>query len=730
MSRLSAAAAVLLTLVATVAGIAPAAYADSTPARLLSVHRTSPDVLRDGLPLTLDWSAADADEPGAGVADIALEYVMRDDSGNVLADPVVAEHYLPLADGTSLIVRSFTPWAAQGHYVLNRISLTDKADNHTLYWRDGTVTAEPTGIQPPPPAPIDFAALDFDILNPLSDTAAPGISDLKPVLTSVRAGQPVVLTSTVADDRSGVADISVSYTSPGGTTPLTLSADPALAPAGLVSGLLPLGAEGGTWRAMNVEISDGAGNRVDYCRDCSSPLLRPGGVRPFQAQPPIDFASLDVDVVPLVADTDPPRLSGVSRTGPVTLHRSDDVVLNYTLTDASAITDIYFDYQDATGHAFTVMNQCHPERGQAVDQVTPGLDDGHVTLRDISVIDELFNVRHYRRDGSVWTQGHDQPDDLPGLDLSALDFDITSGAPTYTGHLHTRFGCPAVVQLPLSVPDVAAPGDVVPLVGSVLTGPDQPLPGAEVAVFQQPSGQAPQLLGIVSTDDAGRYSAQATLHGDTSYRVRFLGRTGAAGAPALTGDPHLVRAQTAAGPVAAPTVSLAVSPGVSSFAAPVLVTGHGTPGGSVELWAESRPATTYQRVRAAVVDEAGTWAFVVRPATSTRFFARVIVAGTSVSSTSVGLPVRSAVSLAVSVPSAAALRTLAGRALPARSGQLVSLYRRTAAGATLLGRVRTDALGRYSLTLRTPVGTASYDARAAATDRNAAGVSSVVRRLS
>jgi hypothetical protein len=182
---------------------------------------------------------------------------------------------------------------------------------------------------------------------------------------------------------------------------------------------------------------------------------------------------------------------------------------------------------------------------------------------------------------------------------------------------------------------------------------------------------------------------------------------GGTGQPPATGD-------------SAPTLTL---PSAADYGSTVTVRAQGMPGAQLELWAYSRPSTTYRLVRTGTVDAAGTWTTTVRPATNTRLYVRTRTTGGWLSSATRAVQIRVNVSLRVSAPTSTGRRTFSGTAGPALAGRLVSIYRTGASGPRLFLQVRTTSTGAFTASALTPRGWAVYDARAAATDRNAAGTS-------
>ncbi|MFN2523103.1 MAG: prenyltransferase/squalene oxidase repeat-containing protein, partial [Mycobacteriales bacterium] len=120
---------------------------------------------------------------------------------------------------------------------------------------------------------------------------------------------------------------------------------------------------------------------------------------------------------------------------------------------------------------------------------------------------------------------------------------------------------------------------------------------------------------------------------------------------------------------------------VSTATQQVLVTLKATSGTTVDLYAYSRPSTDFSVVRSAVVDKSGTVQVAVKPSSNTRLYAQQqgCTAGSSVA-----LNVRTALALAV-VRNGVRTYTFSGTAIPARKGGLiVSLYRLTPDGRSVL----------------------------------------------
>ncbi len=155
------------------------------------------------------------------------------------------------------------------------------------------------------------------------------------------------------------------------------------------------------------------------------------------------------------------------------------------------------------------------------------------------------------------------------------------------------------------------------------------------------------------------------------------------------------------------------------------VTVKGTPNSIIDLFAYSRPSTTFRVVRSAEVGNDGTATFRVVPPTNTRLYAqqRGCNAGSSIV-----LNVRTALSLAV-VRNGKRDYTFSGDSLPARTGGLIiSLYRITNSGSQVLtSQVRASSTnGEWSLRRKfTGTGRFGFVVRTGQDLQNAPGSSNV-----
>jgi hypothetical protein len=152
----------------------------------------------------------------------------------------------------------------------------------------------------------------------------------------------------------------------------------------------------------------------------------------------------------------------------------------------------------------------------------------------------------------------------------------------------------------------------------------------------------------------------------------------------------------------------------------------GRPGSTVELRGYSRPSTSYHLLRTATVGADGRVVWTLRPMTNTRVYA--VQHGCAAGPSAVVL-VRSVMTLNAR-PAGLRRYTFSGTSLPGRpAGQVVELNATSPSGRRLLlGRVRTDERGRWTLTVTLPsTGRYLVRARSAGDMVNAAGGSRLIR---
>lgn len=170
-------------------------------------------------------------------------------------------------------------------------------------------------------------------------------------------------------------------------------------------------------------------------------------------------------------------------------------------------------------------------------------------------------------------------------------------------------------------------------------------------------------------------------------------------------------------------IEVSVDRPVVAATSEVRVLVQATPDVVVQLLAASRPSTAYRVVREGTTGSEGATLFIVRPLTSTQLVAAE--AGCPQSAPAV-VQVRSVLSLGATRVGPRDV-TFRGRAIPARTGQLVSVYRITSSGQHVLtGQPRAGSDGIFSVRkVFSGTGRFGFVARTGADTVNAAGASPV-----
>lgn len=326
----------------------------------------------------------------------------------------------------------------------------------------------------------------------------------------------------------------------------------------------------------------------------------------------------------------------------------------------------------------------------------------------------------------------------------------------------------ALVASPKSVTAIAGDASGASLLATVTNAEGQPLVGVRPRLAAEggpnATSEAPTWAGsCAASDSTGRaactYTGQLpgtdqvavfvnqTTSGGTASRDETepfdvvevtLSRTQAAPSPSASASPSPAASAVETGqptPTAAPAeptapaepqclgTAVALERRLITATEGARVVVHSTPERVVRLLAYSRPSTTYRVVREAVTGADGTVAFTVRPLTSTRLYAEESGCAPSVSEV---LQVRPALSLGARRVGVRDV-VFSGRVVPARPGQLVSLYRLASHGRQVLtAQDRVDRAGIWDLRRSfTGTGRFGFVARTGADMVGAAGSSPV-----
>lgn len=185
-----------------------------------------------------------------------------------------------------------------------------------------------------------------------------------------------------------------------------------------------------------------------------------------------------------------------------------------------------------------------------------------------------------------------------------------------------------------------------------------------------------------------------------------------------------------ASPSGPPAPEVATDPSTINCQESSTVVATAQPNTRIELYAYSRPSTTYAKVREGIVGGSGRIEFRVGPCGNTRLYARSFdQQGNFTDSASTVITVRTSINLRVVRVGTRTYR-FTGTTLPKRRNQLVTVfYQRTdGSNRVIASRARTDSNGRYEV-VRQFGGTGTFDLfTGTGTDiNNAAGTTRKVR---
>lgn len=349
----------------------------------------------------------------------------------------------------------------------------------------------------------------------LDDTAAPLVSRVVVLTPSVAAGDAVALRVVASDDLSGVVSLSATLSGPGPTL-LTLAAPSGrasfLAPLGLLSGVVPAGAQGGSYLVVSLRVVDAAGNSTTYTP--GSAVAVPAPVDPVD---PVDLSSARVAVSqPLGRDVTPPRLTSFSMLTQSARHPGEHVTFAFATSDAqSPVTEVSVrmcDPLDAQVVGLRGGGRLHAGRLSVLvpASMAPGFT-WHVC--GVGVRDSSGNTRTY-------------------AGYSGFSVALVAG-PVRPDPLVTADARPAAALSAAASPALAVPGAVVRLSG-IATYAGAPVPFPTVAIYADRAGSR-TLVGVVRGSATGFWSRRVIASTTTVYRTYFLGsdRGGAASPPGL-----------------------------------------------------------------------------------------------------------------------------------------------------------------------------------------------------
>ncbi len=611
------AAAITTTVFALCAIVAPPAFADSYAPRLTSFSRLSGSVLRGGDDIKVAFTASD--QGGSKVLQVTFEYTgpygrtQAAVLGNISASSV-----------SGIAVDGLTGWAPSGQYTLDHIDVSDYAGNYTTYRRDGTT--ESSGIAPPA-ASFNLASADFAVNNPGEDYTTPVLHTAALYANPVPAGDPVVVTYTVTDDRSGVGGFDIQYTSPQGLT-VWVSAPLDLAPAGPASYVVPIAGHGGLYTIAAIHVRDRADNIASYNVDGTIDGVSPSGsVAPPGPAP--DLHGLEFTVTPKTNDTTAPQLTSVKRRSTAYPNPGEQIALNYQTTDTgTGVAEVWARWRTSSGYELEMRKHCGvPSGGPGTVRLPSWVDTGvKWRLVEVHVTDALGNGAAYNRDGTVSAVIGTGPSSHT-LVFADSDFTVTAGDPSAPTLADTTNAyCPRSpdVTFTTSDPEVDA-GDTISIGGSVERAGD-PVPSPLMAVYAYCYGCAPKLHEIRRGSSTGRFSRSFTMDERRTFRSRFLGSDLL---NPSTPRSSLRRTVDVGKPTA---LAIGSSPSSLTYPADVRVVGTLTLRGStyalsgkpVRLYVRPAGASSYSLQQTRTTNSYGRVAFSYEPTRNTSFYLRYL----------------------------------------------------------------------------------------------------------
>lgn len=412
----------------------------------------------------------------------------------------------------------------------------------------------------------------------------------------------------------------------------------------------------------------------------------PGG-NPL-TNPRTELYDIDVAGVDVVAEQDPPNRGTLLTLGATGV----DVATQNGAATSTA--NVGLDVEAVTDRAYAVLQT---QDGADVNLYRIDIADG-VNERRATLVGTLF-----ASDGVVEDLAIASPRFSVG-DASANEGSAATVTVTRTGDLADT-----------------ATVDLLPAAGSASAADFDP--ATRTVTFA--AGAATASTGIALTADAVVEPSETFTVGIT----RVVGPGGNGAATSTRGTVTILDGPGAPAPgscgTSRPVLSVSPSTIVAGRSAAVRVTNL-PPNSVVELYAYTRPSTTYRKVREAEVAGTSTTFPAVVPPRNTRLYAVVQGCPAASQSASVVLNVRTALSLSVKRNGPRSY-TFSGDSLPARpGGLLINLYRVTPSGAQVLtAQTRARAVdGEWTINRRfTGSGRFGFVVRTGQDLQNAAGSS-------
>jgi hypothetical protein len=539
-------AALALTALVAVPSSAYAAL-DSTDPVLVSASRTTPGTVGGDATVGVQVHVTDA-----GGSHLSVVRVVYQSAAGRRFDAIAQYSGQARDDVTAVVSATTSHWLANGGYEVQRIEVSDGDGNSVAYNRDGSITR---GITDVGSHALMLSALDVVVSNPASDASAPRLTSAGLRSSTVKAGDPVLLTYAATDVGSGVEDVQAVYYSPDSAQPVRLisTIESGYGYAGLASGVVPAALEGGSYTLSYVLVRDRAGNGTYYEPGAPDTVrTEPTGL----TQPPaLPLAGLALTVSqPAGPDVTAPHLTAFSLLSSQR-RLGEFATFSFTVSDSSPVTDLRVFLDDPDGRHVVAHKRCGPfAPGRVSFWFPPDVATGAWTVTGVGVVDAAGNIRTYAPSG-VGEQSGQPPHTGPVL--TGMHVDVTTGA-IRPDPDKVDDSCAEPTITSRSSSTYVRTGSSVGVSGSVTwSGVAVARPWVAVLAGQ---GASARLVAVTTGSVGGAYSARVAVPASTVLRAYFLG-SGSVGAPEAFAAPVRVWAGRAAA-VTARDTSIRVPRGV------------------------------------------------------------------------------------------------------------------------------------------------------------------------
>lgn len=507
-----ASAALAVTALVAVPSSAYAAL-DATNPVLLSASRTTAATVGGDAAVGLQVHVSDSG--GSHLNVVRVTYASA--TGRTF-DAIAQYAGQALDDLTAVVSATTSHWLANGAYQVRSVEVSDGDGNAVTYHRDGSITQ---GISDIGTHALTFSALDITVSNSAADAAAPRLTSVGLRSSTVKAGDPVLLTYAATDVGSGVEDVQAVYYSPVSAQPVRLlsTIETGYGTAGLASGVVPAALEGGAYSLAYLLVRDREGNGTYYEPGAPDTVrTEPAGL----AQPPaLALGGLALTVSqPAGADVTAPHLTAFSLLSS-SRHLGESATFAFTVSDSSPVTDLRVFLDDPDGRHMVAHKRCGPFAPGRVSFWFPtDVATGAWTITGVGVVDAAGNIRNYAPSGIGEQSG--QPSHT-GPTFTGMHVDLTAGA-IRTDPDKVDDTCAEPVVTARASATYVRTGSSVEIAGTVRwSGVAVSRPW--VALFAG-QGTAARLVAVTTGTTTGAYSLRVPVTASTSLRAYFLGAGG------------------------------------------------------------------------------------------------------------------------------------------------------------------------------------------------------------